>query len=184
MNNNEKTIIRIADILSRSLGYVRCPFYLYEEVAHLCKYAPDLTKLLNRPHVDKIQNTINCYFDIERRWNSPYTISLKDNILAANESVINQLTMIDYMQSGMTVALAIFALEETRYKKRENGIIVKVCPLNLIYEQNESIRSGKMTFQSSAEDSSDDSSDDSSKHLGTELKQKPKKANNHNTTPK
>jgi hypothetical protein len=89
--------------------------------------------------VENIAVAIDQYFDNDRRWSSPRVIQYANKLQYFSEQEWENLSLFSFTNAGLLIKLAIFALEETKYRN-QNGPKVNINYLPAIFSLNENFR--------------------------------------------
>ena len=125
---------KITNKLIDCLG-LQNPIWLLDEVKNLLRHDPKLLNLAANNKVESIADAIDQYFDNDRLWSSPRIISYAEKLQNYNKQEWQKLSLFNFINAGLMIKLAIFALEETKYRNQE-GPIVDLCYLSGIFHLN------------------------------------------------
>lgn len=165
----EKITFKLIDCLQ--LGNIS---WLKEEVTQLLLIEPKLTNLVQNVTATSVASTIDSYFDKERDWSSQRVLRIAEHLMSDTNNESKNYTLLNFINAGLTVQLAICALEETKYACQTSPK-TNINYLPAIFQLNAELRK-KTLNEAGANDSSSESTSTRypNFHNGS-MKRKPKR---------
>jgi hypothetical protein len=115
----------IIEKLSDSLDLPTCPSWLYNEVSPTLDADHSLIhKIYSSPAVDA-KNIFDEYFDIKRDWSSQKSQILANELINSDFETLQTKFIKDFLNAGLLLKFAIWALEETKYQM--NDCVIREC---------------------------------------------------------
>jgi hypothetical protein len=148
--------------------------WLKDEVTQLLLIEPKLTNLLQSVTVTSVASAIDNYFDKERVWSSQRVLSIAEQLMCAEDGDSKDYTLITFINAGLTVKLAIYALEETKYACQTSPR-VNINYLPAIFQLNAELRKKTLNEAGSNDSFSESTSTRFPNLKNSTTKRKPKR---------